>query len=67
MAGVYDSRGVQVGDNNVQINLFTGKQPGGPVVAGNIPRAPLALQPREDLAAGLRAARPVVRATRSCS
>jgi tetratricopeptide repeat protein len=40
MAGVYDSRGVQVGDNNVQINLFTGKQPGGPVVAGNIPRAP---------------------------
>lgn len=58
-------KGVQVGRNNTQYNLFAGPPPPGPVVAGNIPQAPSAFQPREDLMARLRAAGPglsVVRA-----
>jgi hypothetical protein len=54
------SLGFQVGDGNVQHNtfnfLFGGSQPDGPVVAGNVPQAPQAFQPREDLMAILRAA-----------
>ena len=54
------SLGFQVGDGNVQHNtfnfLFGGRRPGGPVVAGNVPQAPQAFQPREDLMAILRAA-----------
>jgi hypothetical protein len=34
------SQGVQAGDGGVQINLFAGEQPRGPVVAGNVPQAP---------------------------
>jgi hypothetical protein len=62
---VTGGQGVQAGDGNVQINLFSGEQPRGPVVAGNVPQAPPAFQPREDLMAVLRAAGPglsVVRA-----
>jgi len=65
MTEVYDSKGVQTGDNNVQINLFTGERPRGPVVAGNIPQVPPAFQPREDVMSQLRARSPgaaVVRA-----
>jgi hypothetical protein len=54
------SLGFQVGDGNVQHNtfnfLFGGRQPVGPVVAGNVPQAPPAFQPREDLMAIIRAA-----------
>jgi tetratricopeptide (TPR) repeat protein len=53
---VTGSQGVQLGDGNVQINLFTGGQPRGPVVAGNIPQPAPAFQPREDLMAALREA-----------
>jgi tetratricopeptide (TPR) repeat protein len=53
---VTGSQGVQFGDGNVQINLFTGGRPQGPVVAGNIPQPAPAFQPREDLMAALRAA-----------
>ena len=62
MAG---ARGVYIGDHGIQINLFTGEHPPGPVVAGNVPLAPPAFRPREDLMAGLRSAgpgAPVVRA-----
>ena len=55
------SQGFQIGDNNVQVNLlFSGRRPAGPVVAGNVPQAPPAFQPREDLMAQLRAAGPGV-------
>jgi hypothetical protein len=54
------SQGVQVGDGNVQINLFTGEQPRRPVVAGNIPQPAPAFQPREDLMTALRLAGPGV-------
>ena len=57
---VTGGQGVQAGDGNVQINLFTGEQPRRPVVAGNVPQAPPAFQPREDLMAALRAAGPGV-------
>jgi hypothetical protein len=57
---VTSSSGVLVGDGNVQHNtfnfLFGGRQPDGPVVAGKVPQAPPAFQPREDLMARLRAA-----------
>jgi hypothetical protein len=46
MTQVNDSKGVQTGSGNVQINLFSGEQPRGPVVAGNVPQAPPACQPR---------------------
>jgi tetratricopeptide (TPR) repeat protein len=55
MTEVRDSRGVQAGDHNVQINLFVGERPQGPVVAGNVPQAPPAFQARADLVAQLRA------------
>jgi hypothetical protein len=67
---VSGARGVYIGDHGIQVNLFTGERPPGPVVAGNVPQAPPAFRPREDLLtglrpAGLRSARPglsVVRA-----
>jgi hypothetical protein len=65
MSRVNDSQGVQAGDGNVQINLFSGEQPRGPVVAGNVPQAPPAFQPREDLMAELRAAGPGVSVVRA--
>jgi hypothetical protein len=52
---IRDSQGVQVGSGNIQYNLFAGPPPPGPVVAGNVPQAPPAFQPREDLLARLRA------------
>ena len=55
-AGITASQGFQVGDHNIQINLFDGRQPKGPVVAGNVPQAPPAFQPREDLMKKVRAA-----------
>jgi tetratricopeptide (TPR) repeat protein len=54
------SQGVQLGDGNVQINLFSGAQPRGPIVAGNIPQPAPAFQPREDLMTALRTAGPGV-------
>ena len=65
MTQVNDSKGVQAGSGNVQINLFVGEQPRGPVVAGSIPQAPPAFQPREDLMAQLRAAGPGVAVVRA--
>ena len=62
MAG---ARGVYIGDHGIQINLFTGEQPPGPVVAGNVPQAPQAFRPREDLMAGLRSAGPGVPVVRA--
>jgi Tetratricopeptide repeat len=62
---VTGGQGVQVGDGGVQINLFAGEQPRGPVVAGNVPQAPPAFQPREDLMAALRAAGPGVSVVRA--
>jgi hypothetical protein len=56
MTKAHGSQEVQFGDNNVQVNLFSGEQPQGPVVAGSVPQPPPASQPREDLMAGLRAA-----------
>ena len=53
---VTGSQGVQLGDGNVQINLFAGPQPRGPIVAGNIPQPAPAFQPREDLMTALRTA-----------
>jgi hypothetical protein len=60
MDPVTGSQGVQGGDGNVQINLFTGEQPRRPVVAGNIPQPAPAFQPREDLMTALRLAGPGV-------
>lgn len=62
---VQRGQGVQVGRNNVQYNLFAGPPPPGPVVAGSIPQAPPAWQPREDLMARLRAAGPGVSVVRA--
>jgi len=62
---VPDAQGGQFGDHNIQFNLFTGKPPPGPVVAGNVPQAPPAFQPREDLMAALRAAGPGVSVVRA--
>jgi NB-ARC domain/RIP homotypic interaction motif len=60
------SQGAQVGDHNVQVNfLFGGSRPPGPVVAGSVPQAPPAFQPREDLMAELRAAGPGVSVVRA--
>ena len=45
-ADITGSQGVNVGDGP-QFNLFLGKPPPGPVVAGNVPQAPPAFQPRD--------------------
>ena len=58
-------QGGQFGDHNLQINLFAGEAPRGPVVAGNVPQAPPAFQPREDLMSRLRAAGPGVSVVRA--
>jgi hypothetical protein len=60
MTHVHDSKGFQAGDGNIQINLFEGRHSPGPVVAGNVPQAPPAFQPREHLMAQLRTAGPGV-------
>jgi len=62
---VTGSQGVQAGDGNLQINFFPGQPQRGPVVAGNVPLAPPAFQPREDLMAELRAAGPGVAVVRA--
>ena len=62
---VSGGRGVYVGDHGIQVNLFTGEPPPGPVVAGDVPQAPPAYRPREDLMAGLRAAGPGVSVVRA--
>jgi len=59
------SRGIQVGDNNAQYNLFVVPPPAGPVVAGNVPQVPPAFQPREDLMTQLRLAGPGVSVARA--
>ncbi len=66
MAHIAGSSGFQVGDGNVQFNfLFGGQQPASPVVAGNVPQAPPAFQPRADLIEQLRAAGPGVSVVRA--
>lgn len=50
--------GHYVGDHGIQVNLFGDRRPSGPVVAGSVPQAPIAFQPREDLLARLRTAGP---------
>jgi len=65
MTQVNDSKGVQAGDNNVQLNLFVGQAPRGAVVAGSVPQAPPAFQPRDDLMAQLRAHGPGVSVVRA--
>jgi tetratricopeptide (TPR) repeat protein len=62
---VSGSRGVYIGDHGIQVNLFTEKPPPGPVVAGNVPQAPPAFRPREDLLAALRSAGPGVPVARA--
>ena len=62
---VTGSQGVQLGDGNVQINLFTGQRPAGPVVAGNVPQPAPAFQPREDLMTALSEAGPGVSVVRA--
>jgi len=57
---VVGARGVYIGDHGIQVNLFTGESPPGPVVAGDVPQAPRAFRPREGLLAGLRSAAPGV-------
>ena len=52
---VRQSQGTQFGDGNLQVNLFTGEPPRGPVIAGNVPQASPAFRPRDDLMASLRA------------
>src|ERR1700733_2389866 len=64
-APVTESAGTQIGDGNVQINLFGDRTPTGPVVAGNVPRQPPAFQPRADLMAQLRAHGPGVSVVRA--
>jgi len=65
MTNVHNAKGVQAGGGNLQINLFEGRPSPGPVVAGNIPQAPPAFQPRENLMAELRAAGPGVSVIRA--
>jgi hypothetical protein len=66
MTEITGSQGFQVGDHNIQVNvLFGGQQPRGSIVAGNIPQAPPAFQPRADLMARLRAAGPGVSVVRA--
>ena len=63
------AQGAQLGSNNVQINNFGPAVPPAPqatqIVAGNVPQAPPAFQPREDLMAALRAAAPGVSVVRA--
>ena len=62
---ITSSKGVYVGDHGVQVNLLlSGSQPALPLVVGNIPQQPLALQPRDDLMRELRAAGPGVSVVR---
>ncbi len=62
-------KGVQVGDGGIQVNVFRGQPPSarsaGQVVAGNVPQAPQAFQPREDLREALHAAGPGVSVVRA--
>jgi tetratricopeptide (TPR) repeat protein len=62
---VTGGQGHYVGDHGILINLFGDKRPTGPVVAGNVPQAPAAFQPREDLMTQLRAAGPGVSVVRA--
>jgi tetratricopeptide (TPR) repeat protein len=62
-ADIAASQGVNVG--GPQINLFMGEQPSGPVVAGSIPQAPPAFQPRDDLMKELQQAGPGVSVVRA--
>ena len=62
---VSGGRGVYIGDHGIQVNLFTGETPPGPVVAGNVPQAPRAFRPREDLMVRLRSAGPGVPVVRA--
>ena len=55
------------GDPGTPVNLFGDWQPRGPVVAGSVPQAPLAFQPREGLMSQLRAAGPGVSVVRAVS
>jgi tetratricopeptide (TPR) repeat protein len=61
-----NSQGAQVGDHNFQVNfLFGDSRPTGPVVAGSVPQAPRAFQPREDFMVQLRTAGPGVSVVRA--
>jgi hypothetical protein len=62
---VSGGRGVYIGDHGIQVNLFTGEPPPGPAVAGNVPQAPRAFRPREDLMVRLRSAGPGVPVVRA--
>jgi len=62
---VSGGRGVSIGDHGIQVNLFAGERPPGPVVAGNVPQAPPAFRPREDLLAALQSAGPGVSVVRA--
>ena len=62
---VTGSQGVYVGDHGIQVNLFTGERPRGPVVAGNVPPPPPAFRPRAELMTRLRAAGPGVSVVRA--
>jgi tetratricopeptide (TPR) repeat protein len=62
---VSGGRGVYIGDHGIQVNLFTGEPPPGPVVAGDVPQAPRAFRPREDLMVRLRSAGPGVSVVRA--
>jgi hypothetical protein len=62
---VSGGRGVYIGDHGLQVNLFAREPPADPVVAGNVPQAPPAFRPREDLLAALRSARPGVPVVRA--
>jgi tetratricopeptide (TPR) repeat protein len=62
---VTGGQGHYVGDHGIVINLFGGSRPEGPVVAGNVPQAPAAFQPRADLMAQLHAAGPGVSVIRA--
>jgi len=62
---VSGGRGVYIGDHGIQVNLFTGERPRGPVVAGNVPQPPPSFQPRAELMTRLRAAGPGVPVVRA--
>ena len=63
---VTGSQGVQLGEyGNVQINLFTGQRPAGPVVAGNVPSPRLGFRAPRDSMTALSGNRPGVSAAAS--